>query len=45
LYSPDSVGATAYRRLAEELRLRDGRQDAMPADAPNEPEPAALGAA
>jgi chromosome partitioning protein len=25
LYSPDSVGATAYRRVSEELRRRDGR--------------------
>ncbi len=25
LYSPDSVGAAAYRRLADELRARDGR--------------------
>ena len=25
LYSPESVGATAYRQLADELRARDGR--------------------
>ncbi len=27
LYSPESVGATAYRRVAEELLARDGRLD------------------
>ena len=27
-YSPDSVGSTAYRRLADELRVRDGRPTA-----------------
>jgi chromosome partitioning protein len=28
LYSPDSVGATAYKRLADELRTRDGHTEA-----------------
>jgi chromosome partitioning protein len=31
LYRPDSRGADAYRRLASELRARDGRPGALPA--------------
>jgi len=27
LYGPDTVGATAYKRVADELRARDGRRD------------------
>jgi chromosome partitioning protein len=41
LYSPDSVGAAAYRRLAEELRTRDGRAEGAPLIATSAPEPAA----
>ncbi len=46
LYSPDSVGASAYRRFCDELRARDGRADtAGGTQAPAELGPAVLGAA
>ena len=44
LYSPESVGATAYRRFADELRARDGHVDGVTSDAETR-EPATVTAA
>jgi chromosome partitioning protein len=46
LYSPESVGASAYRRVSEELRARDGRTSQVDrSSAARELDPAVLGAA
>jgi chromosome partitioning protein len=46
LYSPDSVGASAYRQIADELRRRDGRAGASgDRSARADTETAVLGAA
>jgi len=46
LYSPESVGASAYRRVSDELRTRDGRTgQADRSTAVRELDPAVLGAA
>ena len=45
LYSPESVGATAYRRFADELRARDGHLDDAAASGAATHEPATVTAA